>query len=784
MNLREHHEPHAPHAAAPDLKPGVDRPIRLDLPVEGMSCASCARRIESRLARTAGVVDANVNFATKTATLTYDPATIDPAGIVRTVQDIGFNAVIPSRPREEAAGHAEHAGHDPLNGQETARLRARLIVGVVLALPVFIIAMSHGAVPFLRGEWTNWAQLVLTTPVLVWCGGRFFTSAWKGLRHLSVNMDTLVALGTGSAYAYSVAATIWPGFFTRVAVADAHHATGAAAELPPVYFEAAAVIIVLVLTGKYLEARATGETGAAIRRLIGLQPQTARVLRGGDEQEVPIASVRVGDVVVVRPGENVPVDGVVDSGHSSVDESMLTGESVPVEKTPGSVVFAATVNSNGALAIRATKVGADTALQQIVRLVEEAQGSRAPIARLADRISAVFVPVVIALAVLTFVTWWLIAPADHRVSMALVTAVSVLIIACPCALGLATPTAIMVGTGRGAERGILIRSGEALETAHKISAIVLDKTGTITEGSPSLGQVVTAEGFSDADVLRIAASAERLSEHPLAGAIVRAARERQLELMDATQFRAVVGHGIEAVVGGRRVLVGSASMMQAAGVPLALLEQADALARQGNTLMFVAIEGREAGVLAVADQVKATSREAVQAMRAAGVRVIMMTGDNRRTAETVAEQVGADEFVAEVLPKDKADRVGELQARGFVVGMVGDGINDAPALAKADVGIAVGSGTDVAIDAADITLMRGDLRVVTEAIRLSRATMRTIRQNLFWAFAYNVVSIPLAAGAFYPLTSWLLSPMIASAAMAFSSVSVVANSLRLRRTPL
>ncbi|MCK6477862.1 MAG: heavy metal translocating P-type ATPase [Phycisphaerales bacterium] len=786
MNLREHHEHHAPRNAASGTRPGAARPTRLDMPVEGMSCASCARRIEHRLGRTPGVVDANVNFATRTATLTYDPATIDPAGLARAVDEIGFRAVITAQAHDGAGDHSAHAGHDAVNGQEIARLRTRLVVGVILALPVFIIAMSHGTIPALRGEWTNWAQLVLTTPVLAWCGARFFVSAWKGLRHLSVNMDTLVAMGTGSAYAYSAAATVWPGFFTRIAAAGSHHATGVtgAADLPPVYFEAAAVIIVLVLTGKYLEARATGETGAAIRRLIGLQPQTARVVRGGDEQEVPIASVRVGDVVVVRPGEKVPVDGVVDSGHSSVDESMLTGESVPVEKTAGSAVFAATVNSTGALRVTATKVGEDTTLHQIVKLVREAQGSRAPIARLADRISGYFVPVVIALAVLTFITWWFVASADHRLSMALMTAVSVVIIACPCALGLATPTAIMVGTGRGAERGILIRSGAALETAHKISAIVLDKTGTITEGTPSLAGVVTAEGSNEADVLRIAAAAERLSEHPLGGAIVRAARERKLDLEEAAQFRAVVGHGIEAVVGGRRVLVGSASMVRDAGVPLALLDQADALARQGNTTVFVAVDGREVGVLAVADQVKPTSKEAVESMRAAGLRVIMLTGDNRRTAATVAEHVGADEFVAEVLPRDKADRVAELQARGLVVGMVGDGINDAPALAKADVGIAVGSGTDVAIDAADITLMRGDLRVVTEAIRLSRATMRTIRQNLFWAFVYNVVSIPLAAGVLYPLTGWLLSPMVASATMAFSSVSVVTNSLRLRRTAL
>ncbi|MCC6856759.1 MAG: copper-translocating P-type ATPase, partial [Microbacteriaceae bacterium] len=593
-------------------------------------------------------------------------------------------------------------------------------------------------------------------------------------------------MGTGAAYLYSLAATIWPGFFAGVSGAAAHAAhtegTMGGMVMVPVYYEAAAVIIVLILLGKYFEARATGRTSAAIKKLIGMQAKTARVMRDGTEQDVPIESVVVGDRVLVRPGEKIPVDGKVESGQSAVDESMLTGESVPVEKAAGDSVFGATMNTTGALRLVATKVGADSALQQIVRLVQEAQGSKAPIARLADNISGVFVPIVIAIALATFVVWWFASPVDSRLSMALVTAVSVLIIACPCALGLATPTAIMVGTGRGAEKGILIKGGEALETAHKLTAIVLDKTGTITHGKPAVTDIIPAAAgpLDESELVRLAASAEQHSEHPLAAAIVREAAARGLSLTEPIGFQAVVGHGVEATVDGHVVLVGKAALLAQRSIRSVLAEKAAGLAALGRTPMYVAVDGREAGIIAVADTVRPESKDAIATMHALGLRVVMMTGDNQRTAEAVASQVGVDVVFADVLPRDKADKVKALQAEGHVVGMVGDGINDAPALAQADVGLAVGTGTDVAMESADITLMRGDLRAVPQAIALSHATMRTIRQNLFWAFIYNVVGIPIAAGVLFPFTGWLLSPIIASAAMAFSSVSVVLNSLRLR----
>jgi Cu+-exporting ATPase len=788
------------------------------LSIEGMSCASCAARIEKRLGKQPGVESASVNFATKVATVKYDPTTTRPEKLAKAVDDIGYKAIVPTaagmqgahvhsgvnpanpphgQPGHDhaamTAGQPNRATHKPGSGEdhsahmhvsegEARRLLVKIVVGTVLSVPVLVIAMSHGRIEAFNVPWINWLQLALTTPVLVWGGSQFFRAAWKGLKHLSANMDTLVAMGTGAAYAYSLAATIRPSFFAGV-TGGTTPAAGTMHGVPmvPVYYEAAAVIIVLILLGKYFEARATGRTTAAIGRLIGLQARTARVLRDGQEQDVPVEAVIVGDRVLVRPGEKIPVDGKVESGRSAVDESMLTGESVPVEKQPGDDVFGATVNTTGALRLVAVKVGADTALQQIVRLVREAQGSKAPIARLADRISGVFVPIVIAIAVLAFAVWWFASPAETRLSMALVTAVSVLIIACPCALGLATPTAIMVGTGLGAERGILIKGGEALETAHKLTVIVLDKTGTITHGKPAVTEIVPAPGFDEHELLRLAASAERHSEHPLGAAIVRAGVARGVSLFEPSDFRAVVGHGVEATVEGRRLLVGKIALLDQAGVASTLGVAAAELAARGRTPMFVAVDGREAGVIAVADTVRPESKEAIATMHALGLRVVMMTGDNRRTAEAVASQVGVDQVFAEVLPQDKADKVKSLQAEGHVVGMVGDGINDAPALAQADVGLAVGTGTDVAMESADITLMRGDLRAVPQSIALSHATMRTIKQNLFWAFVYNIVGIPVAAGVLYPFTGWLLSPIIASAAMAFSSVSVVLNSLRLRR---
>jgi P-type Cu+ transporter len=799
------------HDATQALAPGADadRTLgtpdeRCDLPIEGMTCAACASRIEKRLAKQPGVSSAHVNFVTKVATVKYDPAATRPESLAKAVDDIGYKAIVPStvhRPGSHrqggttaAHGHADHASHRTSSSADHAahmnvgeveaeRLLAKTIAGAILSLPVVVIAMSHGTIEAFNVPWINWVQLALTTPVMFWCGWPFFRSAWKGLLHASANMDTLVAMGTGAAYLHSLAATIWPSFFAGVAgaVSGSHtgHAMGGM-PMVPVYYEAASVIIVLILLGKYLEARATGRTTAAIKRLIGMEAKTARVVRSGTERDVPIEEVIVGERVLVRPGERIPVDGIVESGQSAVDESMLTGESVPVEKKAGDSVFGATMNTTGAMRLVATKIGADTALQQIVRLVQEAQGSKAPIARLAETISGVFVPIVIGIAIVTFLVWWVVAPTENRLGMALITSVSVLIIACPCALGLATPTAIMVGTGRGAEKGILIKGGEALETAHRLTAVVLDKTGTITHGKPAVTDLIPAQGFDAAEVLQLAASTEQHSEHPIAAAIVREAVARNLRLAEPAEFRALIGQGVEATVEGKRVLVGKPQLLEQRGITISCADKVAELAGLGRTPMLVAIDEREAGIIALADTIRAESKDAIATLHQLGLRVVMMTGDNRRTAEAVASQVGVDEVFAEVLPKEKADKVRALQAEGHVVGMVGDGINDAPALAQADVGLAVGTGTDVAMESADITLMRGDLRTVPQAIALSHATMRTIRQNLFWAFIYNVVGIPVAAGVLYPFTGWLLSPIIASAAMAFSSVSVALNSLRLR----
>ncbi len=760
------------HNHAQEENDSADPLARASFTVEGMTCGSCAARIEKQLRGTPGVTSAAVNYATRVATVDYDPRAVRGEQLVRAIEDAGYGVTPP------ASGDAGHDHTDLLEVNEAQRrdLVRRVVVGAVLAIPVVAIAMSHGAVDWLSGRWTMWLQLALTTPVMFWCGARFFRNAARGLRHGNVGMDTLVALGTGTAYGYSVAATIWPSFFAPFPAADHEH------PMPPVYFEAAAVIILLILAGRYLEARATGRTTAAIRRLLDLQPRTARVVRNGEETDVPVDHVAVNDLVVVRPGEKIPVDGVVESGSSAVDESMLTGESMPVLKQPSDEVFGATMNTTGAIRFRATRVGADTALRQIVRLVREAQSGKPPVARLADRISGVFVPIVIVIALLCFGGWWFLAPEDDRLRMALLTSISVLVIACPCALGLATPTAIMVGTGRGAERGILIRSAEALETAHRLTAVILDKTGTLTRGRPVLTEVIPAPDFTEHELLRLAASADRPSEHPIAAAIVEGARSRGVDTADPDRFNAIVGRGVEARVGGAAVLIGGAAFIRERGVALALEDHATRLASLAHTPVYVAVNGLFAGLIAVADPVKPESREAVQRLHAEGLLVAMITGDARPTAEAVARQVGIDRVMAEVLPRDKAAHVRTLQQEGHTVAMVGDGINDAPALAQADVGMAIGTGTDVAVDTADITLIRGDLRAVPDAIALSRATVRIIRQNLFWAFAYNFSAIPLAAGLLYPFTGWLLSPIIASAAMAFSSLSVVLNSLRLRHT--
>jgi P-type Cu+ transporter len=830
---------------------------RVALPITGMTCAACAARIEKGLKRIEGVRQANVNFAAHRATVEYDPSQASTRALVDFIRDAGYGTagtaeariyvndsecMTCTAPKLEAAVRAvpgvvqavynmatqqviveylppvaelaavrqaiESAGYrveemPPAEGgaanqdyeqqareQEYREILRRFLVAAVLSLPVLLGAMGEMvglSVPaWLRSPFLQW---VLTTPVIFYSGRSFFTSAWGALRHRAADMNTLIALGTGAAYLFSVVVTVWPA---AVMSPGAHH------QMAPVYFEAAAVIIALILLGRLLEARAKARTGDAIRGLLGLRARTARVVREGQEWEIPVEEVVPGDLVLVRPGEKIPVDGVVREGESAVDESMLTGESLPVDKRPGDEVFGATINRTGAFRFEATKVGRETALQQIIKLVQDAQGSKAPIQRLADVISGVFVPVVLCIAIGAFVLWFDLSASDVRLQRAVVALVSVLIIACPCALGLATPTAVMVGTGKGAENGVLIKGGESLETAHRLNAIILDKTGTITRGQPELTDVVLTLGAgrrelgsgpnaqlptpnAEDELLRLVAGAERSSEHPLGEAIVRGAQARGLSLPEASAFNSLTGRGLEATVEGRQVLVGNQRLMEERDIDARSLEpEMERVAREGRTPMLVAVDGQLAGLVAVADTVKEGSTEAVAAFHRMGLEVAMITGDNRRTAEAVARQVGIERVLAEVLPEHKAEQVRKLQGEGKVVAMVGDGINDAPALAQADVGIAIGTGTDVAMEASDITLIRGDLGGVVTAIQLSRATMRTIKQNLFFAFIYNVLGIPIAAGALYPFTGLMLSPMIASAAMALSSVSVVTNSLRLK----
>lgn len=749
-------------------------PIRLDLPIGGMTCSACASLIERKLRKTPGVAKAGVNFATSQATLEFLPTVTDRQALTTVVEGLGYHVL------ERKAEDLLDPENDPLvieQEKEYKALKQKFIVALVLSLPVFIIAMSHGKIEWLNFNGVNYLQLLLVTPVMIYCGEQFFRGAIAGLRNFSADMNTLIAVGTGAAYLYSLAVTLFPAYFlTNLTSSSMHHHNA------PVYFEAASVIITLILLGKLLESRARKRSGESIRTLIGLQPKTARVVRVDKEIEIPVSEVLVGDLLVVRPGEKIPVDGRIWQGSTSIDESMLTGESLPVEKVVGQEVFAATINRTGMFKFQATKIGKDTALQQIVRLVQQAQGSKAPIARLADVVSGIFTPIVLAIAVVTFIAWFVLSPEESRLANALNNFVAVLIIACPCALGLATPTAIIVATGKAAENGILIKGGEALETIHKLQTIVFDKTGTLTIGNPSLTDVVAKDWITKEQLLKLAAIAESGSEHPIGKAIVTAAKEQKLELSEPEEFSAISGQGLIAKVLGRQVIIGNQKFMQDRQIELQDFSCVDELAKTGKTVMFVAINDRLAGFLAVADQIKSEAPKIVGELQKLGLEIVMMTGDNAKAANAVAKELNINSVFAEVLPKDKANKVKELQSQGKLVAMVGDGINDGPALAQADVGIALGTGTDVAVEASDLTLIKGDLQGIVNAIRLSKATVRVIKQNLFWAFIYNVIGISIAAGLLYPLTGWLLSPMLASATMSLSSFSVVTNSLRLRRT--
>jgi Cu+-exporting ATPase len=824
-------------------------PETVEIPVTGMTCAACQAGVQRALQRSPGVREASVNLMLNNATVRFDPAVTTPAQLVDVIRDTGYGAELPDTSRAQAAqAAADDEAQERAHDHEFRALRLRAIVSSAIGLIAMIASMplmqasalavgehvgghanhavAGSADPFMRWTMTTaspWLErgmpwlyaidprllsvslLALTIFVMAWAGGQFYVRAWASLRHRRADMNTLVAVGTGAAFIFSLITTFAPELFVRRGVA------------PDVYYEAVIIILALLLVGSTLEARAKRQTSAALRALLKLQPQTARVVRNGGghedrEIEIPIDQVRRGDLVVVRPGERLPVDGEVTHGASAVDESMLTGESMPVPKRPGDRVMGGTLNTTGAFQFTATTIGADSTLAHIVQLMRSAQHARAPIQQLADRISAVFVPIVITLALLTFAIWVIAGPPGVWVR-AFTAAVSVLIIACPCAMGLAVPTAVMVATGRGAQAGLLIKGGEALQRAGSITTVILDKTGTVTEGRPTVTDIVllgdadasaSANANAEADLLRLVASLESVSEHPLADAIVRHARERGLTLTQPADFESITGRGTIGRVNGHHIIVGNAPLLReqqvdltaaaAANIDTRTRTQAEAegeavveaerFAREGKTSIFAAIDGRAAALIAIADPLKPTAAAAVARLNAIGLQVAMVTGDHPRTAEAVAARAGIDQVIAGVLPAGKLDEIRRRQSRGEVVAMVGDGINDAPALAQADVGIAIGAGTDVAIEASDITLMRDDLSAVASAIDLSRQTMKTMRQNLFWAFVYNVIGIPVAAGVLYPAFGILLSPILASAAMAFSSVSVITNSLRLRRVQI
>ena len=763
------------------------------LKLRGMSCASCANSIEETISSVPGVSECNVNFGAEQATVKYNPQKTGIKEIQDAVDAAGYSAT-PLQEQEMITGEDDE--DKAARKAESRNLIRKLIVGGVIS-----IILIFGSLPMMTGlelpfipAWLHnaWLQLALTAPVQFWCGYGFYTGAWKAFKRHGATMDTLIALGTSAAFFYSLFATIFPDFFLNQGL------------MPEVYYETAAVVITLILLGQLFENRAKGQTSEAIRKLIGLQARDARVIRNGKEVDVPIQEVELDDIILVRPGEKIPVDGEVVCGTSTIDEAMVTGESIPVKKQPGDEVIGATINKTGSFKFKATRVGKDTVLSQIVQLVRQAQGSKAPIQRLADQVTGWFVPVVIAIAISTFVIWF---DFMGNISLALITTVGVLIIACPCALGLATPTSVMVGTGKGAENGILIKGAESLELAHKIKTIVLDKTGTLTQGKPTVSNFVTVRGTANQNelkLIKLAAALERNSEHPLAEAVVRYAESQGVELLDASDFEAVAGSGVEGYVADNFVQIGTKRWLSEIGIDTNLFgEQKDAWESLGQTVIWIAVDGEVEGLMGIADTLKSTSVEAVRTMQKLGLEVVMLTGDNRPTAEAIASEVGIDRVFAEVRPDQKAAVVKSLQAEGIkkkgknkssqnktkasvakIVAMVGDGINDAPALAQADVGMAIGTGTDVAIAASDITLISGDLRSIVTAIKLSKATINNIRQNLFFAFFYNVLGIPIAAGILFPIFGWLLNPIIAGGAMAFSSVSVVTNALRLRNFQL
>jgi Cu+-exporting ATPase len=816
-------------------KPASDKKTKASIPITGMTCTTCALTVEKGLAETPGVEKASVNFASEKASVEYDPSKTNLTKLAHAVSELGYGVAtkksiypVGGMTCASCVAHVEEALRDvpgvtsvavnlgsekatveyiegttyadmkkavedagyelgkeiegledvsETSQREVRKVRNRFIFAAILTIPIVVMMLT----PMFTGM--NYLLWALATPVQFWAGWRFYKGAWGALKHRTTDMNTLIAVGSSAAYIYSVIATVFPGVFTS---------NGIKAN---VYFDTSAAIITLILLGRYLEARAKGQTSEAIKKLIGLQPKTAIVFRNGQEQQIPVEDVVAGDLIQVKPGERVPVDGIVRDGFSSLDESMITGESIPVEKKPGDEVIGATINKTGSFKFEATKIGKDTTLARIVRLVEEAQGSKAPVQKLADVIASYFVPIVIGIAVVTFLVWFFAGPSPH-LTYAFLNFVAVLVIACPCALGLATPTAIIVGTGKGAEQGILIRSADTLERAHKINAVLLDKTGTLTQGKPAVTDIIAGAGYSQDEVLRLAASAEKNSEHSLAEAIVKTASEKKLALSPVSDFSAMPGLGIEAVVDGKQIVLGNLKLIEERKLILdELVFKANELVSAGKTVMFLSVEGQGAGLIALADTIKPEAQKVVHQLHKMGIEVAMVTGDNNRTAEAIARQAGIDRVFSEVLPENKADEVKKLQAEGKVVAMVGDGINDAPALAQADVGIAIGTGTDVAMETGDITLIRGELHGIVTAISLSKQTMRTIRQNLFWAFAYNVILIPVAAGVLYfvfkngTVPSGLkfalgdrgfLNPILAAAAMALSSITVVTNSLRLR----